>query len=343
MEQRVVLYNSVFGISVFIASLGLSRLMVAYAIRLRLIDVPNERSSHVFPTPRGGGLAVVVVFIVGLVGLVLSSDSPVRVLIALAGSGLMAAAVGFIDDHCHLAARWRASIHFAAATWAIIWIGGYPAFASGPTIGVLLGNIFWVVALVWFVNAFNFMDGIDGIAGAEAVYISGAAASLLFLSASNALALISLLLMLATAGFLIWNLPPARIFMGDVGSGFLGMVLGALAIASVVRGSLPMWVFAILFAAFIADATITVGRRILRGKRWHSAHCSHAYQHAARTCKSHGKVTLAVTLINVIWLFPLAFAAWKWTGLGWLFTIIAYIPLIILVLHFRAGLDESEL
>ena len=331
-----------FSAVALVASILLSRAMIAYAGRHRLVDVPNERSSHAAPTPRGGGLAVVIVFMAGLVGLALYAGLQGGILIAVAGSGLLAALVGFVDDHCHLAARWRASVHFAAAAWALIWLGGYPTFASGFTIGVVLGNIFWLVALVWFLNAFNFMDGIDGIAGAEGIFISGAAAVLLFLAGSGSLASVSLLLMFATAGFLVWNLPPARIFMGDVGSGFLGMLLGAVAIASVVQGSLTMWVFAILFAAFISDATITVARRILRGKRWHSAHRSHAYQHASRIYGSHGKVTAAVSAINVLWLFPLAFAAWGWPNLGWLFTAVAYAPLIVLLFCYRAGVEEVE-
>lgn len=331
-----------FSAVALVASILLSRAMMAYAVRCRLVDVPNERSSHAAPTPRGGGLATVVVFLAGMVAAAFITDLAPAVLVALFGSSLIAAAVGFWDDHRQLAARSRAIAHFAAAAWALVWLGGFPSLSSGLSLGLFAGNLFWLVALVWFLNAFNFMDGIDGIAGAEGVFISGSAALLLFLSGSNSLALVFIVLMAATAGFLLWNLPPARIFMGDVGSGFLGMVLGALAIASVKEGSLTMWVFAILFASFIADSTVTVARRILHGRRWHSAHRSHAYQHAARIYGSHGKVTAAVSAINVLWLFPLTFAAWGWPNLGWLFTAVAYAPLIVLLFCYRAGVEEVE-
>ena len=332
------------GLIVLLAVAGsalLTRAMIVYAKHRCLVDVPNERSSHVQPTPRGGGLAFVVVFLVGVFilygrGLLLPSEC-----LAFAGSAIIAAAVGFWDDHGHVTAYNRVFAHFIAAGWALYWLGGLPSVAGSMTVWIGIQNVFWLVALVWLLNVFNFMDGIDGIAGAEVVFISGAAGILFLFSGANTQAILCFLLLAVIVGFLFWNLPPARIFMGDVGSGFLGIVLGVLAIVSAKQGVLNMWVWTIFLGVFIVDATITIASRMIRGEKWYSAHRSHAYQHAVRKLGSHGRVTAIVTGINVIWLSPLACAAWRWPHLGVVFVLIAYFPLIVLALRLQAGMDRS--
>lgn len=340
MEERAVLFEGSIIVLAVMGSALLTRAMIAYASHRRLVDIPNERSSHAAPTPRGGGLAFSVVFLVGLFALYARAALSTGECLALAGSAAIAAAVGFRDDHGHVSARYRVLVHFLAAGWALFWLGGFPSVASGLTLSVALQNAFWLVALVWFLNTFNFMDGVDGIAGAEAAFIAGASGVLLLWSGAGDLAMVAFLLLAVTAGFLIWNLPPARIFMGDVGSGFLGIVLGVLAIVSVRAGALTMWVWTILFGVFMVDATVTVFRRILRGACWHKAHRSHAYQHVVRKLKSHGRVTGGVTAINVLWLFPLAAAAWRWPQFGPFIAFGAYLPLVVLAVLFRAGLDD---
>lgn len=213
---------------------------------------------------------------------------------------------------------------------------------SGAFASSLLFNVFWLVSLVWLLNAYNFMDGIDGFAAAETVFVSGAAALLIGFN-TNAVSgdmMLALLIMASTAGFLFWNIPPARIFMGDVGSGFLGLILGVLAILTVRNGSLSMWVWVILLGVFVVDATITVLRRMIRGVRWHEAHRSHAYQHAARRWKSHGKVTVAISLINIFWLLPWSLAAFHWPHFGVVFATVALTPLVYLALRLDAGIEE---
>jgi len=321
----------------FLASAFLTRLAIAYAARRRLLDVPNERSSHDVPTPRGGGLSIVIVFLVGTVFLWFRSLISLEDVAALFGGGLVVAGVGFLDDHGGLKPWVRLIAHFIAAAWVLFMVGGFPPLASGLTAAGVSQNLFWLVALVWFLNAFNFMDGIDGIAAAEGLFIAGTGAFFLFISGEEVLATVALVIFASTSGFLAWNLPPARIFMGDVGSGFLGLVLGALAVMSVSSGATNMWMWAILFGSFITDATVTIFRRIARGERPHAAHCSHAYQNAARRLGSHGRVTLAVSSINLLWLMPLAAAAWRWPELGGLLTALAYGPLMCLALLLGAG------
>lgn len=325
-----------------VCSLLMTRLLIGYALRRSLIDRPNERSSHVVPTPRGGGVSIVVMFLLGIAVFSYIHWISWTLVLAISGGGVIVAAIGFLDDHRPIAAKWRVLVHFIAAGWALYWLGGEPVPVHGSWPWFLAANVFWLVALVWFLNSYNFMDGIDGIAGAEAVFIAGASSILLWLGGAHDLATVAFLLMAAAAGFLSWNLPPARIFMGDVGSGFLGLVLGAMAVASMKAGILSFWVWAILFGAFVVDPTITVFRRMWHGARWYEAHRNHAYQHAARRLKSHGKVTGAVTCINVLWLLPWAVAAWRWPAMGVLCAVLAYIPLIWLAFRLNAGVEEAK-
>lgn len=324
----------------FLFSLILTRLLRGYALRRNLIDLPGNRSSHEFPTPRGGGLSIVITFIVGLIMLVVGRYISHDLFLALCGGGSIAAVIGFIDDHRNISAKWRIVVHFIAATWSLFWLGGmFSLFAN--LYWNWIGNLIGVVGLVWLLNLYNFMDGIDGIAGVEAIFVLGCASIIFILSDNREFAVITGLGIMAVAGFLIWNVPPAKIFMGDVGSGFLGIVVGIIAIASIKNGLLPIWSWVILLGVFIIDSTVTLVRRMLRGMRWYEAHRSHAYQHAARRWKSHGRVILAITCINIFWLFPFAMLAWLQPRFGIVFVVIAYVPLLLLVIHMGAGIENE--
>jgi Fuc2NAc and GlcNAc transferase len=323
---------------------GLTRLIIGYAEARSLIDIPNERSSHVRPTPRGGGLAIVI-FVLGTVSFLFALDAiGLPEFMALVGGGFPVAAIGFQDDHRPIAARWRILVHIAAAAWSLAWIGGFPPLPFG-SVGAELGILGYpigILFLVWLLNLFNFMDGIDGIAGSEALFISLASALLGYLggSLSSPDADVQILIAIAAGclGFLLWNWPPAAIFMGDVGSGFLGFILGLMALITVHKELLTLWCWLILFGVFIADATVTLFRRVLRGERWYEAHRSHAYQHASRRLGSHRTVTLAVLMINAFWLLPLAFAAWIWPAGGLMLACLAWAPLIALAYRYNAGM-----
>jgi Fuc2NAc and GlcNAc transferase len=173
-----------------------------------------------------------------------------------------------------------------------------------------------VLAIVWGTNLFNFMDGIDGIAAAEGLFIAGAGGALL---AGTAPAVTAALWVIAAAcaGFLVWNWSPARIFMGDVGSGFFGFLLAAIAALTATQGLLPIPVWAILWGTFIADTGVTLVRRMLRGEQWWSAHRSHAYQRLSRRFGSHGKSALLYSGINVLLLAPAAILAHAHPAAAW--------------------------
>jgi Fuc2NAc and GlcNAc transferase len=265
-------------------------------------------------------------------------------MISICIGGLLVAVVGFCDDLRDVRASSRLAVHFAAAGIALAAMGGLaPIPALGDSwslgsIGYLVGALF----IVWMLNLYNFMDGIDGIAGTEAVTAcTGAAFILWSMQEPGYLWAWPLVLACAAAGFLVWNFPPAKIFMGDAGSGFLGFSMAVLAIWSAWIVPAMVWAWIILLGVFVADATTTLFRRLLRGERAYEAHRSHAYQYAARRTGRHLPVTLGVAAINIFWLVPWAWCAATSRMDGVLATGIAYLPLVILAFVFNAGQSEA--
>lgn len=330
--------NLLFFLLIILISFLFTELIRRYTLKTNLLDMPNERSSHSVATPRGGGLSIVVIFLVcvGFYNLL-----PTNTVIAFIGSGALAAGIGFWDDQGHIAARWRLLSHFIAAFWALFWLGSISEFQllgfsiNTDWIGIVVAAFF----LVWLLNLFNFMDGIDGIAASEAIFVSCSGAYFSWMNGFENLSFISLLLASVTIGFTILNWPPAKIFMGDVGSGFLGLMLGIIAYANIIEGG-SVWTWVILLAVFLTDSGLTLLRRMINGDKWYEAHCVHAYQHAARKW-GHKTITISVILINVFWLFPLAYITYLKSEISLLIMLIAYIPLIILALKFNAGLNDN--
>jgi len=324
---------------VALPSFILTAILRKYALARSMIDVPNARSSHSVPTPRGGGVAIVVSFLVALAFIAATGSLDWSASLALLGAGGFVALVGFLDDHGHIAARWRLLAHFVAAFWALGWLGGAPAlqlFGEQFDLG-WLGFALVAVYLVWLLNLYNFMDGIDGIASVEAICVCVGGALLYGLIGKPDLALLPLMLAAAVAGFLYWNFPPARIFMGDAGSGFLGIVLGIMSIQAGWVDPALFWSWVILLGVFVVDATFTLVRRLLRGDKVYEAHRSHAYQYASRQYGRHLPVTLAVGAINLTWLLPIALLAGTGKVDGVVGVVLAYAPLVLLAIKFRAG------
>jgi Fuc2NAc and GlcNAc transferase len=318
-------------------------LMRRYALQRNLIDVPNSRSSHALPTPRGGGVAIVIAFFAAALLLAVLGLMDARTLGALLIGGSAMALVGFLDDRWHLRASVRFGVHLAAALWAVILLGGIPesALANWGLHGVWIGGLIAVLALVWITNLFNFMDGLDGIAGTEAVFVSGAGAWLNWCEGGAPGLTAAMVCLAATSlGFLGWNWPPARIFMGDVGSGFLGFSLSVLGLAASQKGIFPIEIWAILGGVFLVDATVTLIRRVVRGDKWFEAHRTHAYQHLARRWKGHLPVTVLLMIIDIFWLLPLATLATKFPSHVLWILATALAPLAVLVIACGAGTNE---
>lgn len=320
-------------------SLLLTAVLRRYALNKQIIDVPNARSSHTVPTPRGGGVSIVLTFLVCMTILGAFGWASPHALVAIGGSGALVAVIGFMDDHGHIAARWRLLGHFAAALWLLLWLGGLaPVHVFGFTLNLQwFGYIVAALYSVWMLNLYNFMDGIDGIASVEAISACVGMALLAALAGMPELMTLPLLLAAATAGFLFWNFPPAKIFMGDAGSGFLGIVLAGLSLQAAWLSPQLFWAWLILLGVFVVDATFTLIRRLLRGDKVYEAHRSHAYQFASRHYGKHLPVTLAVTALNVFWLLPVALCVVLLGLDGTLGLVIAYVPLVLLAMRWRAG------
>jgi Fuc2NAc and GlcNAc transferase len=342
-----MLANLVVTIIAGLASFAAAWLVRRNATRLGLIQTPNARSSHSVPTPGGGGVGIVLGGSIATAIAAVGSGPTLAVLVA----GMLIAAIGFYDDRKPLPARFRliAQLILVAAT---LWLA-VPLEPLTERVGLPLPSFailaVAVIAIVYWINLFNFMDGIDGIAGSQAIFMALAAALLTAMSMAahghgfgGPLFWILLELAAATAGFLVLNWPPARIFMGDAGSTYLGFMLAVLALLTVAYGvlTLPQW--AILAASFVTDATVTLLRRLLRGERVSEAHRRHAYQVLSRRWGGHLRVTLSFIGVNVIWLLPLAWLAGQpgWT-IGAL--LLAYLPLIGIALAAGAGAPERPI
>jgi len=254
----------------FFASLALTAWTRRVALRRGILDHPNERSSHSQPTPRGGGLAIVISSSCAIAGFWILHQVDPALAASLIGGGLLIAAIGFLDDRRSLAAGIRLFAHVAAAAWAMYMIGGLPPIRMGEHVVRLgiWGDTAGVVAIVWVLNLFNFMDGIDGIAASEAVFVAGAGGVLAIVFEQDCAAGYSAFTIAATAlAFLWWNWPPAKIFMGDVGSGYLGYTIAVTALAAGRASPVALLAWLILGGVFFVDATITLCVPVMCGSR----------------------------------------------------------------------------
>ncbi len=325
-------------ITIFTIAVFMSGLIRHYAIAFNIVDIPNSRSSHKYKTPRAGGIAIVIAFYVGLSISFWLGIIEQQLFVAATGAGFLVAIIGFLDDLGHVPFVWRLFVHTCASLWALYWLG-----ISGTLINagyshhlILLISIAAAIFLVWLLNMYNFMDGIDGLAASEAVFIALSGAFFSWLVGSTEVTYAFLILASASLGFLVWNWQPAKIFMGDVGSGFLGVTLGVITYSAIIRDEMNPWCWLILFSAFLTDATITLLRRITLGEVWYQAHHNHAYQKLARKW-GHRHVTVAVIIINSLWLFPLAYLSLVYPNYGALLFLVAIVPLVYTAIIVKAG------
>lgn len=332
-----LIFTSIFALS-FLAT-GLYR---RYALHRLILDVPNNRSSHTQPTPRGGGIAIVVSYVLALLIFQSQLGLDDNHVLAYSVPGLIIATVSFIDDHGHVPAHWRLLVQIIAVSLGLYFLGGVTtlSFLGISIQSSLILNILIAIALVWLINLYNFMDGIDGIASLETIAVCAGLALILWLLAPNQKQyILPLALMAAASGFLCWNFPKAKIFMGDIGSCFLGIEIGLFAIYFSQTNSNLFWSTFILLGAFIVDASVTLMRRMYRGEKIYIAHREHAYQHSAVRYNNHAVVSLAYAAVTVLWLLPLALLVANEYLDGMCAIIIAYIPLVLSAFKLRAGLS----
>ncbi len=306
-----------------------------------LYDVPTERGMHTFDTVRGGGLAVVVclMLLISFHLLIDSLDSVIAMsmIISLFVIGLL----GLCDDFKGLSFKFRLVIHFIVASFLVFSlqddinnINLYPLPISGS-----LKDLFFILFIVWFINLYNFMDGINGIASAQAIYFfsSLAALSILIPEMSHEIYLGYSAIFF---GFLLWNFPKPRIFLGDVGSGSIGVFIAVNIISISSIDPNLFWISLILMSIFIVDTTFTLLVRILLRQSFHQAHNSHVYQKSALALNSHTLVTLMIVFFNTAVILPLiaVFLIFGWN----LFYLVLgiYIFLASLAFYLKAGRSE---
>ena len=281
-----------------------------------LLDHPNPRSSHTVATPRGGGLAVIATLVPVRIWIGTAWSGQEAEIWTIAGGALALAAISWFDDLSAVAPQWRllGQIGAVAAALAVMPVGG-PYFAGllPPVADLIAAGLIWV----WFINLFNFMDGIDGMAGMETASIGiGVAAVAATGGIGGTLPLYGLSAAAAALGFLWWNWHPARVFLGDVGSAPLGFLLGWLLLS---LSALGLWAAALILPLYyLADATITLVSRGARGEKIWQAHRQHYYQKAVRGGLSHASATLAVLLVNLclIGLAAAAASGWRTPAVG---------------------------
>lgn len=316
--------------------------MRVYALKKNIIDNPNERSSHSIPTPRGGGVAVVVSYILGVMLLIYLDYLSQQIGLTLIVSGFIIALLGFFDDHGHINSMFRLAIHFMVAIGVVVSLGGFSEVKIFNNF--LLGfsaNIIAVLFLVWLLNLYNFMDGINGIASVEAITTLMSMAVIYFIFNIQLNIEILWLLSACAFGFLLWNFPKAKIFMGDVCSGFLGLTLGILALIALKENLALFCAWIICLGVFIVDATFTLVRRVSSGYKMYDAHRSHSYQILSRKWNSHTPVTLLVAGINILWLLPVAYWTVTLSNYPEVGVLIAYLPLIMIVIYSKAGVSDE--
>ncbi len=275
------------------------------AIQKEIISNLNYRTLHEVPTPRGGGIVFSLLFSFTIFALWYGDEISDQVFYMFGLGGFVATFFGFLDDVKNIKAKIKLAIQLFLGGWAVYWLeyGDLPLLESIPFLIVTLVALFF---MVWMMNAYNFMDGIDGMAASGAIFISLTLATVLFLTEGSVEIITIFILIAATvSGFMFFNWPPATIFMGDAGSVFLGYIFGSLLLFTVLNNDISIWSWITVFGYFFADTVVTQIMRVILVKKWYLAHRSHAYQNLARITGSHLKVIGAVILYNIIWIFPL--------------------------------------
>lgn len=331
-----------FAAGTFGASLLLTVLLRKWLLARQYLDLPNHRSSHSMPVPRGGGMAFVAVACTGLATMSATGATPLPIASA-ALSVVGVAAIGFWDDIRGVRPGVRLAVHIACAAIAMQGCAG--TIAPSTHYGAIANALLFAsmaLAGAWFVNMFNFMDGIDGLAAMEGTFVLAAAGGISLAGnegtqSSAALPWAMVSGGAAVAGFLVVNVSPWRIFMGDAGSGALGMIVAWALAASATSGVLSPWAAIALPAAFTADACSTLTIRVLRGESPAQAHRTHAYQRLVRRGSGHARITAAYTAVNLAVVLPVAVAIQRGSVSGPLATVVLHGLLAATALAIGAG------
>ncbi len=322
MQAAVPLLLSTLG--ALALALVLTSLALVYARRRGLLDLPGKRRSHTQATPRGGGIGIAAAAVLAGLPAWYGLD-PAAGLVrvgAIAAAILAVALIGWRDDHAPLPVLPRLTVHVLASLLVAVVVlvpGSWPATFGWTALLPL------IVVLVGFINAHNFMDGIDGILGQQGLFVMLGYGLLAAWEGQVGLAAFAFASAAGCLGFLFFNVPPARIFMGDVGSGSLGLALGTIAALLVQRNAATLWGCVILPSTFLVDSGLTLARRAFGGQRWYAPHRQHLYQWLVRVNWSHARTDVAYMIWNLAVVAPLAWLAVRWPMRGMWCAVAAYV------------------
>lgn len=314
---------------------------------MHVLDHPNERSLHDRPVPRSGGLAIVMAILASSGLAYYLGYVPDGLLVIGAGSALIAA-MSFADDRYSILPLYRMLAHVVAAVVVVyagyclpdmVWPG--ISWVWPPVLLALVSGLF----VIWMINLYNFMDGMDGFAGGMAVFGFGGFAAIGWLAGNTSFMLANLLVVASAAGFLVFNFPPAKIFMGDVGSSVLGFLAAVFSLWGAQEQVVPIWIALLLFSPFLVDATFTLVRRLLHGERLWEAHRSHVYQRLVQCDWGHRKTVMceyllmAACVATALWAVHQPMAVQQATIYAW---IIIYVGLLILASTYENRVKRTQ-
>ena len=290
-------------IILLITSFLLTYFIKNYMIKKSLVATINERSSHTVPTPHGGGIALAITWFIGLMYLYFIGEISSNLFYALL-FGAVISIVSFFDDIYELSPKIRLITQAIVAIGGLYFLGGLETFTFGifDIQNPIFTNIFAFFMIIWFINLYNFLDGINGYAGSEAIFL--ALAGFILFSGNH-----FLVLAVAVLGFLYWNWNKAKIFMGDVGSTLLGYNIAIFTIYYANEQASNFWIWIILFGIYWFDATLTLIRRKLNKEKLSQAHKKHGYQRLTQAGWSHYKVTNYSIGLNMILFFIVYFVS----------------------------------
>ena len=317
----------------FIMTFLLVRGAIGYAHRRGMLDQPGQRRSHRIPTPRGGGIGIVVAMLICVPGAVMSLHATAPVQTSLGGLWIalvLVALAGWWDDHRSLPVLPRLGAQLLA-------IGLF-------SVALLVGDLAWwwlpllLVGGVWSINLHNFMDGIDGLLAQQAIFVGSGLAVLAWAAGQPMLALVAACMAVSLLGFWCFNRPPASIFMGDVGSGSVGLLIFAFSAMLWQTDQALLWPALILSSAFVVDASLTLLTRMWHGRRWYAAHREHLYQWLVRRGETHARVDRVYLGWNLLVAAPLAWLAWSHLHAALTITMVLYAAAATLWLYLKRRL-----
>jgi Fuc2NAc and GlcNAc transferase len=288
--------------TILILGIKLMSYFESFALKKEILAIPGNRTLHQNRTPRGGGIVFSLLFVLGASILFMLNKINFEAFMVFGIGGFVATIFGFLDDLIDISEGYKLGMQCLLAIWVIYWIDPTILIEWIPS---WISLFIIVFLLVWMINLYNFMDGIDGIAISGALFISILASFLSWISGGIELSILLVLLASSSIGFILYNWPPARIFMGDSGSIFLGYFFGALVLKSIMNNDISFWVWVILFSYFLVDTSVTLLLRIVIVKKY-LPHRSHAYQNLARIWNNHLKVTGLIILYHFLWILPLS-------------------------------------